>query len=210
MHYSVPQGSVFGPILSIFYLLALYHLMQSLTEISFYADDIHLLMYFKPHSLYILLVIRGNIESFKNWLNQHLLQINKEKTEILICAQGKCIPSITAHLGPLTAYIKLSIRKVWVTFQTSCLLEWFYLCPKWKWLSIILFNLGPTNVILYLLHEGSVEQLLLTRCSKFSMLLQFSFPYTCFLWSTGSNIKYLSGHKRLYMVLFQHSVHHKY
>uniref|UniRef100_A0A669CLJ3 Reverse transcriptase domain-containing protein n=1 Tax=Oreochromis niloticus TaxID=8128 RepID=A0A669CLJ3_ORENI len=123
--YGVPQGSVLGPLLFLLYLLPLQHLLSTFKDISYhcYADDIQLYISFKPHDVSKLQILHRCIESIRCWMAGNFLQLNEEKTEVLVCAPKNFVPSVLENLGPLATFARPSIRSLGVSIDSALTLD---------------------------------------------------------------------------------------
>ena len=81
----VPQGSILGPILFSIYMLLLGQIIQR-HNISFhcYADDTQLYLHLKPNDRQNLNSLLDCLEDIKCWMAQNVLQLNENKTEVLL------------------------------------------------------------------------------------------------------------------------------
>uniref|UniRef100_A0A669DHZ7 Reverse transcriptase domain-containing protein n=1 Tax=Oreochromis niloticus TaxID=8128 RepID=A0A669DHZ7_ORENI len=125
LSYGVPQGSVLGPLLFLIYLLPLQHVLSPFEDIRYhcYADDIQLYMSFKPEDVSKLQILNVCLETIKGWMADNFLQLNEEKTEVLVCAPDRHVPNIMNALGPLSTFVKSSIRNLGVTFDSALTLD---------------------------------------------------------------------------------------
>ena len=89
LSFGVPQGSVLGPILFTLYTTPLGAIARKY-QLNFhlYADDTQLYMAFKPNNAESLPLIISTIQNcvidIKSWMTANMLQLNMDKTEVLV------------------------------------------------------------------------------------------------------------------------------
>lgn len=116
----VPQGSIPGPLLFFIYMLPLGHIIHKhKIQYQCYADDTHIYVLLKTseegnfnHLLSCLAVI-------KCWMSQNLLQLNENKSEIILFGPTKSIPILQKHLVSLSTNIKPAARNLGVIFDSN-------------------------------------------------------------------------------------------
>lgn len=63
------------------------------------------------------------LDRIKQWLGANALQLNSDKTEVLVIAPDDAIPGIHQHLGELSLSVKPSLRNLGVFFDKEMSLE---------------------------------------------------------------------------------------
>lgn len=92
----MPQHSVLGPLLFLLYLVPLLQLLSSFTNISYhcYADDIQLYISFRPPDVSKLQILQSCLDSSRDWMADNYLQLNADKTEVIVFAPEKFVPLV--------------------------------------------------------------------------------------------------------------------
>uniref|UniRef100_A0A665VQ37 Reverse transcriptase domain-containing protein n=1 Tax=Echeneis naucrates TaxID=173247 RepID=A0A665VQ37_ECHNA len=120
----VPQGSVLGPILFLLYVLRLRKIIQELPfTYHLFADDIQLYCSFKAAESRKFNSLTSCLVQIKQWLSSNSLQLNSDKTEVLVIGPDDAIPGINQHLGDLSISSKSSLRNLGVIFDKEMSLE---------------------------------------------------------------------------------------
>lgn len=85
----------------------------------FMADDIQLHFSFKPSEAFRLSKLLDCLNTIKDWMAGNFLQLNADKTEILIFAPEKVAPVIIKSIGPLSSAAHSNLRNLGVIFDQS-------------------------------------------------------------------------------------------
>ena len=114
----VPQGSILGPVLFCLYMLPLGNIIRKHNiAFHFYADDSQL--YLPLKSADSLQTLLDCLEEVKVWMGSNFLQINNDKTEVIIFGPSKSKTPRTADLGILSPYVKSHSRNLGVIFDSN-------------------------------------------------------------------------------------------
>ncbi|MDG2555425.1 reverse transcriptase domain-containing protein, partial [Vibrio parahaemolyticus] len=99
----VPQGSILGPLLFNIYMLPLAQIMEY-HNISYhtYADDTQLYITVSPDDYSPLYLLNKCIDEINTWMCQNFLQLNTEKTEIVVFGPKEQRSIVSAHLDAMT------------------------------------------------------------------------------------------------------------
>lgn len=99
----VPQGLILGPSLFNIYMLPLGQIMQNNNiDHHCYADDTQIYVALSPNDYRPIDLLCQCIEQVKDWMCQHFLQLNKDKTEIIVFGAKKERLKVTQHLHSLS------------------------------------------------------------------------------------------------------------
>ena len=100
LNYSVPQGSILGPLLFIIYTNDLPGISDNASYI-FYADDANVIV--TGHN-YVELQEKINtiLNSIDNWVNLNGLKLNVKKTKYMIFSNRKCNENLNIRLNGIT------------------------------------------------------------------------------------------------------------
>ncbi len=122
--YGVPQRSILGPILFSLYLLPLGNVICR-HGISFhcYADDTQLYLPIKATDPSMLRSLHNCLNDVKNWMANNFLQLNYNKTEILIVGPQHFHEQLMPPMGHLLHLIKPVTRNLGVLFDNKLCYE---------------------------------------------------------------------------------------
>ena len=91
IEFSVPQGSILGPILLTCYASTLQELFTSHNSLSGYADDHFFIKSFSPIDYEILTALELDIKHISEQMHQNHLKMNNVKTEFITFGIGSCL-----------------------------------------------------------------------------------------------------------------------
>lgn len=99
----VPQGLILGPSLFNIYMLPLGQIMRNNNiDHHCYADDTQIYVALSPNDYRPIDLLCQCIEQVKDWMCQNFLQLNKDKTEIIVFGAKKERLRVTQHLHSLS------------------------------------------------------------------------------------------------------------
>ena len=133
LSFGVPQGSVLGPILFTLYTTPLGAIARKY-QLNFhlYADDTQLCMAFKPDNAESLPLIISNIQNcvidIKSWMTANMLQLNMDKTEVLVLMNKSLRNPITMNkikIDSIDISTASSVRNHGVIFDSALSSEAF-------------------------------------------------------------------------------------
>lgn len=117
----VPQGSVLGPLLFALYMLPLGHIISKFKDVSYhcYTDDIQLYVSFKPDESDKLLVLHTCLAAIKDWMANNFLQLNADKTKVLIIASDSIASKVAQSIGSFPSAVRSNLRNLGVIFDQA-------------------------------------------------------------------------------------------
>ena len=116
----VPQGSIMGPVLFNLYMLPLSSIMQK-NKIAYhnYADDTQLYITLSSGDYSSIDSLCHCIDQINDWMCQNFLQLNKDKTEIIVFGAEKERIGVTAHLESLSLKPKCQVKNLGVIIDSD-------------------------------------------------------------------------------------------
>ena len=155
LSFGVPQGPVLGPILFTLYTTPLGAIARKY-QLNFhiYADDTQLYMALKPNNAESLPLIISTIQNFvtdiKSWMMANMLQLNMDKTEVLMLMNKSLRNPITMNkikIDSINISTASSVRNLGAIFNSALSSEAFVksIC-KSAWFN--LFNISRSRMSL--------------------------------------------------------------
>jgi hypothetical protein len=116
----VPQGSILGPLLFNLYMLPLGHILKN-NKIGYhnYADDTQIYIALSPNDYSPIDNLRQCIEQINSWMRQNFLQLNKDKTEIIVFGANDKRSKVSAYLDSLSLQTKNQVRNLGVILDSD-------------------------------------------------------------------------------------------
>lgn len=120
MSCGVPQGSILGPVLFNLYMLPLGLIMQK-NKISYhnYADDTQLYIALSSDDYSPIDLLCQCMEQINDWMCQNFLQLNQDKTEIIVFGALEERLKVTAHLESLSLKPKNQVKNLGVIIDSD-------------------------------------------------------------------------------------------
>ena len=149
LSFGVPQGSVLGSILFTLYTTPLGEIARKYKRnVHLYADDTQLYMAFKPNNAESLPpIIQKCVIDIKSWMTANMLQLNMDKTEVLVLMNKSLKNPITTNkikIDSIDISTASSVRNLGAIFDSALSAEAFVnsIC-KSAWFN--LFNISRSR-----------------------------------------------------------------
>uniref|UniRef100_A0A3B1JQH4 Reverse transcriptase domain-containing protein n=1 Tax=Astyanax mexicanus TaxID=7994 RepID=A0A3B1JQH4_ASTMX len=116
----VPQGSILGPLLFNLYMIPLGEIMRDY-GISYhsYADDTQIYMALCPNNYGPIDSLCKCLEQINKWMGQNFLQLNKDKTEIILFGNSNERHRLAAYLDSKSLKSKELVRNLGVQMDSD-------------------------------------------------------------------------------------------
>ena len=120
MSCGVPQGSILGPLLFNLYMLPLGQVIKK-NKIAYhsYADDTQIYIALSPNDYSPIDNLCNCIEQINAWMTQNFLQLNKDKTEIIVFGAPDQRSKVNAKLASLSLQTKNQVRNLGVILDSD-------------------------------------------------------------------------------------------
>ena len=116
----VPQGSILGPLLFNLYMLPLGQILKNnLISYHSYADDTQMYLALTPNDYGPLESLCDCIEQINHWMSQNFLQLNKDKTEVIVFGKKEERCKIATLLNKKGLKAKDTVRNLGVLLDSD-------------------------------------------------------------------------------------------
>ncbi len=86
-----------------------------------YADDNQLLISFKPEDTEKVNTLHNCLSAIKNWMNDSFLQIDTDKTKVLLIASDSIATKAVKCIRSLSSLVKSNLKNLGVFFDMTAL-----------------------------------------------------------------------------------------
>lgn len=120
MQYGVPQGSILGPLLFNLYMLPLYQIFDE-CKVAYhsYADDTQIYLAVSPNDFSPIESLCLCLEKVNDWMQQNFLQLNRDKTEIIVFGNKEGKLKLSSHLESRTFKVQASVKNLGVIMDSD-------------------------------------------------------------------------------------------
>ncbi len=111
----VPQGSILAPLLFSLYMLPL----SQIIAYHSYADDTQIYLVLSPNDFSPIDSLCQCIDEINSWMCQNLLQLNKEKSEVIAFGNKDEVLKVNAYLDSRGQTTKHQVKHLGVILETD-------------------------------------------------------------------------------------------